>query len=367
MTTALTIAIPAEIAPGEHRVALNPDVAGRFVKQGLAVRIQAGAGAAAQYRDEAYTAAGCTIAADAAALYAGAGLICKVQCPSAAEAALIPTGSTLVTQLQPTRDADALQALTARGVHVLSMTLVPRITRAQSMDVLSSQATVAGYKAVLLGAAAMGRFMPMLVTAAGTLPPATTFVLGAGVAGLQAIATARRLGANVRAFDVRPEVKEQIESLGATFVASEAIAKDATAAGGYARETTEDERARQAAAIAKHVAESDLVITTANVPGRKAPLLITRAMVETMKAGAVIVDLAAESGGNCEVTRAGETVVHQGVTVFGPLNLPAQMATHASQMYAKNIQAVLGLLVKDGALVLNREDEIVKAMLVTAA
>jgi NAD(P) transhydrogenase subunit alpha len=235
------------------------------------------------------------------------------------------------------------------------------------MDVLSSQATVAGYKAVLIGAEAMGRFMPMLVTAAGTLPPATTFVLGAGVAGLQAIATARRLGANVRAFDVRPETKEQVESLGATFVASEAIAKDATAAGGYAREATDEERQRQSAAIAKAVADADLVVTTAAVPGKKAPVLITRAMVEQMKAGAVIVDLAADGGGNCEVTKAGETVVHHGVTVLGPVNLAAKMPTHASQMYAKNIQAVLALLVKDAALVLNRDDEIVKAMLVTDA
>lgn len=363
----LTIAVPAETVPGEHRVALVPDVAGRLVKQGTDVRVQSGAGAAAHFRDEAYAAAGCTVVADTAALYAGAGLICKVQCPTAAEAAQFPEGSTLITQLQPARDGDIIAALKARGVHVLSMTLVPRITRAQSMDVLSSQATVAGYKAVLIGAEAMSRFMPMLVTAAGTLPPAMTFVLGAGVAGLQAIATARRLGANVRAFDVRPEVKEQIESLGATFVAAEMIAKDATTAGGYAREATDEERQRQSAAIAKQVAESDLVVTTAAVPGKKAPILITRAMVETMKAGAVIVDLAADGGGNCEITRAGETVVHHGVTVLGPVNLAARMPTHASQMYAKNVQAVLTLLVKDGVLTLNREDEILKPMLVTGA
>ncbi len=367
MTTPLTIAVPAEIVPGEHRVALVPDVAGRLVKQGLAVRVQSGAGAGAYFRDEAYAAAGATIVPDAAALYATAGLILKVQCPTPEEAGRFASGSTLISQLQPSRDAAVVAALAARQVTVLSMTLVPRISRAQSMDVLSSQATVAGYKAVLLGAAAMSRFMPMLVTAAGTLPPATAFVLGAGVAGLQAIATARRLGANVRAFDVRPEVKEQIESLGATFVAAEAIATDGAAAGGYARETTDDERGRQAAAIARHVAESDLVITTANVPGKKAPLLITRAMVEQMKAGAVIVDLAADGGGNCEVTRADETVVHQGVTVLGPINLASRMPTHASQMYAKNVQAVLALLIKDAALAINREDEIVKAMLVTGA
>jgi NAD(P) transhydrogenase subunit alpha len=367
MTTAsLIIAIPKETVPGEQRVALVPDVAGRLVRQGLTIRVQTGAGVAAHHPDAAYTAAGCAVVPNAAALYAGAGLVCKVQCPSPDEVAALPSGSTLISLLQPAKDTAALAALRARGIDALSMTTVPRITRAQSMDVLSSQATVAGYKAVLLGAAVMPRFMPMLVTAAGTLPPATAFVLGAGVAGLQAIATARRLGANVRAFDIRPEVKEQIESLGATFVAAEAIAKDATTSGGYAREATQEERARQAEAIAKHVAESDLVVTTAAVPGRAAPRLITGAMVEQMKPGAVIVDLAADGGGNCELTAPGETIVRHGVTILGPLNLAAQMPTHASQMYAKNVQAVLGLIVKDGALALNREDEIVKGMLVTA-
>ena len=363
----LSIVVPKETAPGEQRVALVPEVAGRLVKQGLNVRVQSGAGAAAHFPDTAYANVGCTIPASAAQAYSSGDVVVRVQCPSTEEAATLPAGALLLTQLQPARDAERLAALKARGVKVMSMTLVPRITRAQSMDVLSSQATVAGYKAVLIGSAAMGRFLPMLVTAAGTLPPATAFILGAGVAGLQAIATARRLGANVRAFDVRPEVKEQIESLGATFVASEVIAKDATAAGGYAREATTDEKARQAAAIAKHVGESDLIVSTAAVPGKPAPRLITAPMVEAMKAGSVIVDLAAESGGNCELTKPGETVVHHDVTILGPVNLPAQMPTHASQMYAKNIQAVLGLIVKDGALALNMEDEIVKAMLVSEA
>ena len=367
MSNGLTIAVPKETTEGEQRVALVPETAGRLVKQGLSVRVEAGAGTAAHFTDDAYRSAGCTVVPTASEALAGAGVIVRVQVPSPAEAAALPSGALLICQLQPNRDAAQLAALDARGVHVMSMTLVPRITRAQSMDVLSSQATVAGYKAVLIGAAQMGRFLPMLVTAAGTLPPATTFVLGAGVAGLQAIATARRLGSNVRAFDIRPEVKEQIESLGATFVAAEVVAKDATAAGGYAREATADERARQAEAIAKHVAESDLVVATAAVPGKPAPRLITTAMVEKMKTGAVIVDLAAESGGNCEVTRPGETIQHHGVTVMGPVNLPARMPTHASQMYSKNIQAVLGLIVKDGALALNREDEIVKAMLVSQA
>jgi NAD(P) transhydrogenase subunit alpha len=342
-----------------------PEVAGRLVKQGLTVRVQAGAGDEAGFTDAAYAAAGCAIATSAAAVMQDAGVIVKIQCPTLDEAAMIPAGALVLSPLQPAGNADVLRALLSRGVQVMSMTLVPRITRAQSMDMLSSQATVAGYRAVLVGTNAMGRFMPMLVTAAGTLPPATALILGAGVAGLQAIATARRLGANVRAFDIRPEVREQIESLGATFVAADAVAADATTAGGYAREATADERARQAAALAKQVAESDLVISTAAVPGRKAPVLITAAMVDAMKAGAVIVDLAAESGGNCELTRPGETIRHGHVTIIGPVNLPAEMPTHASQMYARNVLAVLGLIVKNGTLALDREDEIVKAMLVT--
>jgi len=358
----LSIAVPRETVPGEKRVALVPEVAGRLVKQGMAVTVERGAGEAARFQDPAYTAAGAVLAPDPDSVYRGAGIILKVQPPTAQEAGRLPADSILICHIQPARDAEIVRSLAGRGVKVLSMNMVPRITRAQSMDALSSQATVAGYRAVLIGSAAMGRFLPMLVTAAGTLPPATAFVLGAGVAGLQAIATARRLGANVRAFDVRPEVKEQVESLGATFVAAEAVAKDATVAGGYAREATEDERARQAAAIAKHVAESDLVIATANVPGRKAPLLITAEMVKAMKPGAVIVDLAAESGGNCELTKAGETVQAGGVTILGPVNLPAEMPTHASQMYARNLLAVLGVLVRDGAITM--EDEVVKAMLV---
>lgn len=355
------IAVPKESVPGEQRVALVPDVAGRLVKQGYAVTVESGAGTAARFTDAAFQAAGATIAANAAAWAAG-DIVLKVQPPTAAEASQVKQNAVVVSLLQPARDAAIVKALAGRGVTALSMNLVPRITRAQSMDALSSQATVAGYRAVLVGTNAMGRFLPMLVTAAGTLPPATAFILGAGVAGLQAIATARRLGANVRAFDVRPETKEQIESLGATFVAAEAIKSDATAAGGYAREATADERAQQAAAIRKHVAESDLVITTANVPGRQAPMLITADMVAAMKTGAVIVDLAAESGGNCELTQAGRTIEVNGVTIIGPTNLPAEMPTHASQMYARNLLAFLGVLVKDGAV--TYDDEIPKAMVV---
>jgi NAD(P) transhydrogenase subunit alpha len=359
---ATTIVVPRETAPGERRVALVPDTAGRLVKQGCTVRVEAGAGIAAGFPDASYVAAGAH-AAERATLYEGPGLILKVQPPAADEAVRYASGSTLVSLLTPSRDGAVIAQLASRGVTALSMTLVPRISRAQSMDALSSQATVAGYKAVLIGTAAMSRFMPMLVTAAGTLPPATTFVLGAGVAGLQAIATARRLGANVRAFDVRPEVKEQIESLGAVFVAAEAVITDATAAGGYARASSGAELQTQAQAIARHVAESDLVITTANVPGRKAPVLITADMVRHMKPGSVIVDLAGESGGNCELTQPGQDVVDSGVTILAPLNLPAQMPTHASQMYARNLLSVLGLMLKDGQLALDLEEEIVKAML----
>ncbi len=360
---AILIVVPRETVAGERRVALVPDVAGRLVKQGCTVRVEGGAGVAAGFADEAYRAAGAQVES-AAALHTEPALILKVHPPTPEEAGRFARGSTLISLLMPSRDTAAVAALAARGVTALSMTLVPRISRAQSMDALSSQATVAGYKAVLLGTSAMSRFMPMLVTAAGTMPPATAFVLGAGVAGLMAIATARRLGANVRAFDIRPEVKEQIESLGARFVAQEAIVRDATAAGGYARASTNVELQTQAQAIAKHLSESDLVITTANVPGKKAPVLITADMVKGMKSGSVIVDLAAESGGNCELTQPGEDIEVHGVKILAPLNLPAQMPTHASQMYSRNLLAVLTPMIKDGALVMNRDDEVIKAMLV---
>ena len=357
------IAVPKETVPGERRVALVPDVAGRLIKQGYRISIESGAGVEAHFPDAMYLAAGANVVADVAALYTSGDIVLKVQPPTELEVARIRQGAVVISLLQPSRDGAIVRALAARGAKALSMVLVPRITRAQSMDALSSQATVAGYRAVLVGTQAMGRFLPMLVTAAGTLPPATTFILGVGVAGLQAIATARRLGANVRAFDIRPETKEQVESLGATFVAAEAVAADATTAGGYAREATADERARQAEAIRKHVAESDLVVTTANVPGRRAPVLLTADMVAGMKPGAVIVDLAAESGGNCELTKPGQEVRHHGVIILGPSNLPAEMPTHASQMYSRNLMSFLGVLVaKDGAIVF--EDEIAKAMLV---
>jgi len=361
----VSVAVPKETTPGEQRVALVPSDVGRLVKAGLTIRVQAGAGTAAHFSDAAYEKAGAVIVADAAALLGGAHAVLKVQPPTVAEAALLKEGAVLICFLQPARDAAVAQALSARKATVLSMDLVPRTTKAQVMDALSSQATVTGYRSALLGAETLAKFLPMLTTAAGTIAPATVFVIGAGVAGLQAIATTRRLGANVRAFDIRDAAREEVLSLGATFVAAELVSKDAQDAGGYAKEVTEDKRKAVELALAKHVAESDLVILSASVPGKKAPVLITEAMVKGMKHGAVIVDASAEQGGNCALTQPGETVVAHGVTILGPVNLASRMPTHASQMYSRNTMSVLNYVVKDGAIALNPEDEIVKAMRVT--
>ena len=362
-TTPLAIAVPKETLPGELRVALVPDIVGRLTKAGHTVTVERDAGAGARILDSAYQAAGARLADGPAAALDGAAVVLKVRPPTAAEAAHVPANAALISYCQPQRDAEVLALLHARGVRVLSMDYVPRSTIAQSMDALSSQASVAGYEAALLGASLSVKFMPMLVTAAGTLAPASVLVLGAGVAGLMAIATARRLGARVSAYDIRPEVKEEIESLGATFVAAEAVSADARADQGYAKEVGEEMRKRQEAALAKFVADADVLITTAQVFGRKAPTLVPRAMVETMKPGAVIVDVAAETGGNCAVTQPGETIVHRGVTVAGPLDLPSRMPLHASQMYARNVFNVLQHLTKSGTFTLNPEDEIVKGML----
>ncbi len=365
MTTqhSVSVAVPKETTPGEQRVALVPADVGRLVKAGLTVRVQAGAGVAAHYSDAAYEKAGATVVADAAALVGSADAVLKVQPPTVAEAGLLKDGALLICFLQPARDAKVAQALAARNVAVLSMDLVPRSTRAQVMDALSSQATVSGYRAALLGAQTLPKFLPMLTTAAGTIPPATVFVIGAGVAGLQAIATSRRLGANVRAFDIRDAAREEVLSLGATFVAAELVSKDAQDAGGYAKEQTEDKKKATADALAKHVSESDCLILSASVPGKKAPTLVTAEMVQAMKPGAVIVDLAAEQGGNCALTKPGETYVTDNfVTVCGPVNVASSMPTHASLLYSKNTMSVLQYVVKDGAVALNPEDEIVKAM-----
>ena len=360
------IAIPKETAPGETRVALIPESVARLVKAGASVEVEVGAGLRAGFRDEAYIFAGAKLA-DAPTLLARADVVTKVQPPSAVEIAQLRPGALLVSLLAPSTNAAAIAALTARGVTAFALELVPRITRAQSMDVLSTQATVAGYKAVLIGASALGKFLPMLTTAAGTMAPSKCCVLGAGVAGLQAIATARRLGAVVSGFDIRAAAAEQIRSLGATVVAAELIAADGETAGGYAKEQSAEQQEKIQQALRDHLKGMDLVITTAQIPGRPAPRLISTETVRTMPQGAVIVDLAAESGGNCEATRAGETVEVGGVRVIGALNLPATMPTHASQMLSRNILTFVQHLLKDGKLIVDLSDEITGAMLVTAA
>ncbi len=345
-------------------MALAPDSAGRLVKSGLEVAVQRGAGLNAGFRDDAYTAAGATIVADARELLATGQVIAKVQPPTADEVAAMSEGASLISLMRPGQHQEIAAVLARHNVSALALELVPRITRAQSMDVLSSQSTVAGYKAVLLGAAELGKFLPMLTTAAGNISPARVFVIGAGVSGLQAIATARRLGGVVSAFDVRPAAREQVQSLGASFVATELVSASAEAAGGYARAQTNEEQQRTLAAIAGHIKDVDLVITTAQIPGRRAPTLITADMVRTMRAGSVIVDLAVETGGNCELSKLGETVQAHDVTIMGPVNLPSSVAFHASQMFGRNILALLQHLVKDGAIVLDPADEITGAMLV---
>ena len=358
----MRIGVPKETAANERRVALTPDVAARLVKSAMTVVVEQGAGAAASFGDDAYRGAGASLVTGAADVYTGSDLVAKVQPPSAGEVELLREGQVVVALFGGRPDPALLARLAARRVTALALERVPRITRAQAMDVLSSQSTVAGYKAVLLGAVRLPRLMPMLTTAAGTLVPARVFVLGAGVAGLQAIATARRLGGVVTAFDVRPAVKEQVESLGARFVAAEGIV--AEGAGGYAKELGEEQHRRELEVIGAALREMDLVITTALIPGKPAPRLITHAMLETMKPGAVIVDLAAEAGGNCEATEAGRDVSVGGVTVLGPVNLPGSMPLHASEMFARNLQALVQHLAPTGAgaLVIDLKDDITGPM-----
>lgn len=363
-SVAMIIGVPKERAEGEHRVALVPESVSRLVKGGVRVVVERGAGTAAGFTDQAYEKAGASLG-DTAAAFGEADLLCKVQTPTTDETVRLKAGAHLVSLMQPATSSEAISALNARGVTGFALELVPRITRAQSMDVLSSQATVAGYKAVLVGASALGKFLPMLTTAAGTIAPSKCCVLGAGVAGLQAIATARRLGAVVSAFDIRAAAAEQIRSLGATVVAQDLIASDSETAGGYAKEQSAEQQAAIQSALKAHLAAMDLVITTAQIPGRAAPRLISTETVRTMSPGAVIVDLAAESGGNCEATRVGETVEVNGVKVIGPVNLPATTPTDASQMLSRNILTFVQHLLKDGALHVDPTDEITGAMIVT--
>ena len=356
----MRIAVPRETLPGEHRVALIPDSVARLLKGGHQVVIQRGAGVAAGLPDDQYEAAGAVLTDGP---WGGGGVVLAVQRPTAEQVGQLAEGTILVGLLAPSGPPDFLDLLVRRRITSFAMELVPRITRAQSMDVLSSQATLAGYKAVLLAAGALGRVLPMLTTAAGTLAPSRAFILGAGVAGLQAIATAKRLGAIVSAFDVRPAVKEQVQSLGATFVEGEV--GTAEGSGGYARELAKDQHERELALIHGHIRNMDLVITTAAIPGRHAPELITEAMVRDMKPGSVIVDLAAESGGNCALTRAGETITVHGVTIIGATNLAATVPLHASQMYSRNLTTFLEYLVKDGKITLDLNDPIAGPMCLT--
>ena len=359
------IGVPTESTPSEHRVALVPDGVRALVRAGFEVTVERGAGARAFCPDDAYAAAGGSLSDDVGRMLGSVDVIAKVQRPTRSEIAQFRRGSVLTALLTTGTSAETLRELAESGVTALALELVPRITRAQSMDVLSLQSTVAGYKAVLIAADAAPRFLPMLTTAAGSLAPAKVFVLGAGVAGLQAIATARRLGGVVSAFDVRAAAQEQVLSLGATFVAAEAVAADAESQGGYAREQSQDQQRRTADAIAKHIADMDIVITTAQVPGRAAPRLVTAAMVACMRPGSIIVDLAAETGGNCELTRAGETVESGGVRIMGPLNIAGTVPFHASQMFSKNVVTLLQHVVKDGTLTIDLLDEITGAMAVT--
>jgi len=357
------VAIPKETAAGERRVALVPDTATKLIAAGLQVSIQSGAGEAAYLPDAVYAAAGVAVVPAAAELLADADAVLKVQPPDVAEVTLLKHGAVLVSFLQPATQAEIVRALAAQQVTAFSLELVPRISRAQSMDALSSQASAAGYKAVLMAAGRLGKFFPMMMTAAGTVAPARVLVMGAGVAGLQAIATARRLGAVVSAYDVRPAVKEEVQSLGATFIELPLEAQEGQ--GGYAKEQSEDFLRKQRELIGEHIAKSDVVITTAAVPGRRAPLLVTGEMVKGMRPGSIIVDLAAETGGNVELTKAGEDVDVNGVTIMGTRNVPSTMPLHASQLYARNVANLLLHLVKDGAIHLDFEDEITKGSCVT--
>lgn len=359
----LRVVVPKESAAGEARVALVPESVKKLVEAGLEVVVESGAGAVAGFLDEHYESEGARVAADAKAAYEGAGMVLRVQPPQREEVERIPEGAALLGMLAPGADPEIFDLLAERKITAFSMELIPRITRAQKMDALSSQATVAGYRAALIAATKLGRFFPMLMTAAGTVAPAKVLIVGVGVAGLQAIATARRLGAMVQAFDIRPAVKEEVESLGASFVGL--TLDEAEDEGGYAREVSEDVHRQEQELLAGLIAEADAVITAAQVPGKKAPVLVTEQMVAGMKAGSVVVDLAAETGGNCEVTKAGEDVLLGGVTVVGVTNAASGLPFHASQMYSRNITNLVQHLLSDGALQVDLDDEITSGCCVT--
>ncbi|NET35573.1 MAG: Re/Si-specific NAD(P)(+) transhydrogenase subunit alpha, partial [Cyanothece sp. SIO1E1] len=367
----MKIAISKEIEFGERRVAITPTIVSRLINQGLDVGVESGAGENAFFSNADYSAAGASIITDPAQLWGEADVVLKIRPPQdrngRSEIKWLKPGATLITFLNPLGNPDLIQQLTQQQVTAFSMELIPRTSRAQSMDALSSQASLAGYKAILLAAAALPGIFPMMTTAAGTIPPARVLVIGAGVAGLQAIATARRLGAVVTAFDIRSAVKEQVQSLGAEFI-DIPLAEATATAEGYAKTVTQTSQERIQQILTQHVQQVDIVVTTAQVPGKKAPLIVTEDMVDEMKAGSVIVDLAAEQGGNCAYTQPGRDVCQpNGVTIMGPINLPASMAVQASQLYAKNLFALLQLLVPDSTLELNFEDDIINSACVTHA
>ena len=358
----IRLAVPKETITNERRIALEPGVARKLTDSGVKVMMQKGAALSSHFSDEAFD--GVELVEDADTLFQNAELIFKVQPPTLDELSKVNDGTIMVGFMAPHRNADMIRQMCEKNITSLAMELVPRITRAQSMDALSSQASIAGYMGVLMGAQLASVFFPMLTTAAGTIRPAKVLVIGAGVAGLQAIATAKRLGAMVEAFDVRSATREQIESLGGKFIDTGVSAEGK---GGYARELTDDEKKQQQEVLAKHVAQADVIISTAAIPGRPSPKIITAAMVNDMKVGAVIVDLASEGGGNCELTQPGETVDHQGrVTIHGPLNVPSELPVHASEMYAKNLfNLVSPFITEDGGLELDFEDEVIAGCVLT--
>lgn len=359
----VNVAVPKEIEQGERRVALVPDTVKMLVAAGLEVNVESGAGAAAFLTDDLYTAAGAKVASRAGLMLRDADAVLKVQAPRESEIAVLRKGTVLISFLQPATQGDVVRSLADHGITAFSLELLPRISRAQSMDALSSQASAAGYKAVLMAADRIGKLFPMMMTAAGTVAPARVLVMGAGVAGLQAIATARRLGAVVSSYDVRPAVKEEVESLGATFIELALEAQEGE--GGYAREQSEEFLAKQRELIGEHVAKSDVVITTAAVPGKRAPLLVTGDMVRGMRAGSVIVDMAAETGGNVELTQPGREIDVGGVAIIGTRNIPSTMPLTTSQLYARNVANLLLHLVNNAAIALDFQDEITKGACVT--
>jgi NAD(P) transhydrogenase subunit alpha len=360
----MKLAVPKETEPGEKRVAIVPETVKRLVKKGIEVLVESGAGEGARFPDEEYKEAGATIEHSVESLLAGSDVVVKIHRPTPAEIAKIREGAALVSPLYPLLYPDLVTTIAARKITAIAVDSIPRTTLAQMMDVLSSQSTIAGYYAVIMAAQALPKFFPMLMTAAGTIAPAKVLVLGAGVAGLQAVATAKRLGAAVEVFDVRKVVKGQVESLGAKFVEVD-MAEDAETKSGYAKEVSEEYKRRQADLIHRHIAKSDVCITTALIPGQRAPILITEEMVKAMRPGSVIVDLAAEQSGNCALTEPGTEVVRHGVAILGFLNLPSRMAVHASQMYSRNMEKLLLHLMGDSGLKIDFQDEITRGCVIT--